>query len=99
MPLARFSGVVVSAMNACAVGMVAPMMPANDRDTKSSASVFASPKPRYDTNDPKRPIRMTGRRPMRSDSRPHIGAKMNCISEKEVPSRPTVSAVPPKCSA
>jgi len=32
----------------------------------------------------------TGRRPMRSDSRPHIGAKMNCISEYEATMQPAI---------
>src|SRR5262245_42480691 len=29
-----------------------------------------------------------GRRPKRSDSRPHIGANKNCIAEKQASSRP-----------
>ena len=44
-------------------------------------------------------MRITGRRPMRSDSRPQNGANRNCASENEVDSRPTISADAPKCSA
>ena len=36
---------------------------------------------------------MIGRRPTRSDRRPQMGAKMNCISENDVASMPTVKAV------
>ena len=46
MPLARFSGVVESAMNACAVGMFAPAIPARMRAANSIASESARPKAR-----------------------------------------------------
>ena len=42
---------------------------------------------------------MIGRRPIRSDSRPHTGENTNCISEKLVPSSPTVNALAPNDSA
>ena len=99
MPLARFSGVVESAMNACAVGMFAPAIPARMRAANSIASESARPKARYDTADPSRPARMIGRRPKMSDSRPQTGAKRNCISEKLVDSSPMTSADAPKVSA
>jgi hypothetical protein len=44
MPFARVSAVVVSAMNACAVGMFAPAMPARLRARKSMGSDVASAK-------------------------------------------------------
>ncbi len=75
-------------MNACAVGMFAPAMPARMRAANSIGSDAARPKARYDTADPSNPARMIGRRPKMSDSRPQIGAKMNCISEKLVESSP-----------
>ena len=42
MPFARFSGVVMSAMYACAVGMLPPAMPPRIRAAKISASESAS---------------------------------------------------------
>ncbi len=42
---------------------------------------------------------MIGLRPMRSESRPHTGENRNCISEKTVPSMPTVKALAPYDSA
>ena len=41
----------------------------------------------------------TGRRPARSEMRPQTGTKRNCISEKLVPSRPTMNALAPYDSA
>ncbi len=99
MPRARFSIVVLSAMTACAAGMFAPEMPAKIRERKSTESDPASPNTRYDTNDPNRLIRMTGRRPIRSDSRPQMGAKTSCISENDVESSPIIRPVAPKVSA
>jgi hypothetical protein len=45
-PFARFSGVVTSAMYACAVGMFAPAMPAAMRAANSTAIDCASPNSR-----------------------------------------------------
>jgi hypothetical protein len=60
-----------------------------------SASEPASARDTYDTHEPSSPIKMIGRRPMRSDQRPQIGANTNCISEYTVLSMPTVKASAP----
>ena len=86
-------------MNACAVGMLAPAMPARLRARKSIGSEVASAKNAYDRAEPSSPIRMTGLRPIRSDNRPQNGANRNCASENEDDSRPTITADAPKCSA
>src|SRR3989304_7718756 len=96
MPFARFSGGVMSAITAGAVGIFAPAMPAKMRAAKSSGNDETDANARYDRNDPNRPARMIGRRPMRSESRPQIGAKMNCISENDGDNIPTVSPGAPE---
>jgi hypothetical protein len=98
-PRARFSRVVVSAMNAWAVETVAPATPAKILDAKSSASESASPKRRYEPNEPASPSSRIGRRPSRSDRRPQTGMKTNCIAENDADSSATVCALPPKRSA
>jgi hypothetical protein len=79
--------------------MFAPAMPPMIRAKKMIASELASASTRYDRQEPASPIRMIGRRPTRSDSRPQTGEKRNCISEKLVPSSPTMNALAPYDSA
>src|SRR5688572_26558869 len=99
MPRARFSAVVISATYACAVGIFAPAIPPTIRAAKISANELARASERYEMHEPSSPIRMMGRRPIRSDQRPQIGANTNCISEYTVLSMPTVNAFAPYDSA
>ncbi len=68
---------------------------ASRRRTATRATA-ARPNVRYETADPSRPIRITGRRPNTSDQRPQSGANRNCISENDVASIPTSNADAPK---
>ena len=52
-------------------------MPSSARATKSSQSEPARPKSSEARQVPTSEARMTGRRPMRSESRPQTGAKTN----------------------
>jgi len=81
-PRARFSGVVVSAMKAIAVGSVADeITPASARIAMNWNRFCDRPCAVNERANPAMPIRSTGLRPIRSETRPHIGAKMNCITE------------------
>ena len=81
MPLARSSCVVVSAMYACAVPMFPPPAPAITREANSRVRLRENAKRKYPRQLAVRLMRITGRRPMRSESRPHTGAKKNCMIE------------------
>ena len=81
-PRARLSGVVVSATNAIAVGSVADeTAPANVRMAMNWNRVCDRPWAINEKANPAMPISSTGLRPTRSETRPHMGAKTNCISE------------------
>jgi hypothetical protein len=49
--------------------------------------------------DTPRLMRMIGRRPMRSESRPQTGANRNCMSEYDAMRSVTTAGLAPKCSA
>jgi hypothetical protein len=51
------------------------------RERNSIHRLDANAKSRYAITEPPMLNSRTGRRPMRSDSAPHNGAKKNCISE------------------
>jgi hypothetical protein len=84
-PRERRSGVVTSAMYAWATAMLAVAMPLNARAASTSGSVGANPSRSIPTDDAKMLQSSTGRRPTRSDSRPQIGMKTNCMMEKIAP--------------
>ena len=85
----------MSAIYACATVIFAPQMPANTLDAMIIQSAVAPSKrvaranQAYATTDPAMLTSSTGRRPRRSDSCPHHGAKRNCIAEKEAISKPS----------
>src|SRR5580704_8428124 len=91
--------------------MVAPKIPAPIRVIKSHVngerpskrppgeSDEARPKIAYETIEPARPMIKIGRRPTRSDTRPQIGEKMNCMAENEAISMPSVLGPASKCCA
>ena len=85
MPRARFSGVVTSAMYAWATAMLAVAMPLHGARANSSASVGARPSAAMPTAEAAMLHSSTGRRPTRSESRPHSGMNRNCISENTAP--------------
>src|SRR6185369_2932335 len=91
----RFSSSVVSAMYACAVEMLAEAMPEKMRVAKSIATFEAKANVEKPRMLPKRLIIRTGRRPMRSESRPQIGEKRNCMNEKLPRIRPRVMPLAP----
>ena len=88
MPRARSSGGVVSAITAWAVAMLPPQMPASRREANSMASESASANRTKPTTEPMSEISSTGRRPTRSERRPRIGEKTNCIAEYVAMSSP-----------
>jgi hypothetical protein len=61
--------------------MFAPPAPATMRDRKRIVRLREKAKRKYPAQLAVRLIRITGRRPMRSDIRPHTGAKKNCMIE------------------
>ena len=79
--------------------MAPAAMPPMMRARKMSGNEVASARARYDRQDPSKPSRMIGLRPILSDQRPQIGENRNCINEKLVPSRPMVNADAPNDSA
>ena len=91
--LERSSGSETSAMYALATERFAPQTPAAIREA-SSSQMEPAPQAKantvYEIQAPVVLMSNTGRRPMRSDSRPHIGAKMNCISEYEATMQPAI---------
>ncbi len=99
MPLARSLGAVMSATTAWTVPRLALPKPAIRREATNIHNALAKPRMSQPTQAKAMDTRMTGRRPMRSDKRPHNGAQMNCISEYEAPMRVTTVAVAPKLSA
>ncbi len=80
-PFARSSDVVTSATNARAIAMFAVAAPAKRRDASNTTNVPARPYRRNAADVMKIETSSTGRRPSRSESRPHSGAKRNCIAE------------------
>jgi len=78
-PWVRVFSVVLSAMAAWAVAMFAPERPSMTRERNNSQSVSAKPSRMKPANVPIWLTTKTGLRPKRSDSRPRIGAPMNCI--------------------
>ena len=85
MPRARSSGRVTSAMYALAVPRLAVAMPLAARAMKSQTTLCAtmrpSPRNAMPTAVASTLHTSTGRRPTRSDTRPHTGTNKNCISE------------------
>ncbi len=80
---------------------LAAVMPITVRPTNSSHSVGAIAITKKSIASPKLEIRITGRRPKRSDSAPWIGEKMNWVIANTVLSTPThqaARAVPPPIS-
>ena len=74
----RFSGGVKSAIYAFAVVRDAEVkIPANILEAKIMARLVANPRTAKENPAPNRPSKITGRRPIRSDNRPQMGAKMN----------------------
>ena len=91
MRLERSSGGEMSAMYALATERFAPQIPAAIRLASSSqmeCAPQAMANTAYEMHAPAVLMSSTGRRPMRSDKRPHIGAKMNCMSEYEATMQP-----------
>ena len=80
-PLARSSGAVTSATKARAMAMLAVAAPAKRREASSTAKLPARPYTRKARAVAKIEASSTGRRPIRSESRPQIGAKTNCMAE------------------
>jgi hypothetical protein len=62
--------------------------PAMTRERRSIQKSWAKAKSTYDAVEPTRPMRRTGRRPIRSESEPQSGETSNCSSEKLVMSTP-----------
>src|SRR5690606_19930007 len=97
----RFSGGLTSAIYADATDKFAPAIPANTRDASNSHNAFspvnvdAYPKPAYATADPKLLTSNTGLRPIRSESRPHHDANINCISENDPAIAPFIHPLAP----
>jgi hypothetical protein len=60
------------------------------RDRNSSQSEFT-----YAIADAPSPIRRAGRRPYRSEKRPHIGALMICATANDATSAPTIKPPAP----
>ena len=100
--------------------MVAPEIPAPIRVTNNQTSGLSprmgprfphwvtSANRKYEIVEPARPTSNTGRRPIRSDNRPHSGANRNCIAENEAMRQPRIAprrqsraassaTVPPRC--
>src|ERR1041385_927994 len=88
--LARCAGAIVSATYAWATPVVPPPKPWTKRETKSSHSDPASPKMKYAAVDAASPASSAGRRPRRSDTRPHTGDATSCATGNEAVSRPIV---------
>src|ERR1043165_7466215 len=74
--------------------MLAAVMPEMTRPTNSHHSAGASALRMESRPSPTLEIRITGRRPKRSESAPIIGENANCISAQAVPKIPRISAVP-----
>ncbi len=74
-------------------------MPWRTRARNSTSSVPATPISSEATTLPASEIRITGRRPWRSERRPHTGAKMSCITAYEAVIRPICTGEAPKSSA
>ena len=90
MPLARISGVVDVGderlrRRECSRRRCRP----GSAPGTASAATWRGRRTGMTAADPSNPMRITGRRPMRSDSRPQNGANRNCASENDVDSRPT----------
>jgi hypothetical protein len=68
-------------------------MPLNTRPTNSHHRVGAKAMNRKSTPRPKIEVRITGRRPQRSDIRPRIGEQKNCITPQVVANSTTHRAV------
>ncbi len=101
MPIAfaRYSGVVTSAAYACATGTVDAMIPEKMRAANKTNRLSASPKITRPIAAPVSPMISTGLRPIRSDTLPQIGEKMNCMIEYEANRSPITDAVAPYVSA
>ena len=63
---------------------LAEVMPDTTRATSSNGRVLASAMTRKSRPRPRLEIRITGRRPKRSDSAPWIGVHTNCTAAKQV---------------
>ena len=97
MPAARASPCVTSAIAAWQAARFPAVAPAMMRETKRSQRsdvLVASAKSTIDAAFPASEIRITGRRPRRSESRPRNGVATSCVNENEARMKPTVSADP-----
>ena len=82
--------------------MLPPHAPANTRETSSATSAvvwFSNPEPManstYDSAAPAVLMSKIGRRPCRSESRPQMGEKMNCIAENDAMMAPMSQPLAP----
>ncbi len=81
MPFARFDGPVISATYANAVEIFPAMAPPASRAANSIHKESANPSQTYAPTAPVRLAISTGRRPIRSLSRPQRGAARNWVNE------------------
>ena len=94
-PFARSSGLLASATYACSTPTVPPPTPCTTRDSKRTHSVPASPKTTYANAEISKPVITAGRRPKRSETRPHVGALRSCAIENAEMSNPMTKPVAP----
>ena len=79
--------------------VVPPPSPCTMRDRNNSHNLSASPNTRNAMAAPARPTSSTGRRPWRSDTRPHSGEATSCATANAEISGPTIQSAAPKRSA
>jgi hypothetical protein len=79
--------------------MLAPKKPASARAMKTVVRSRATANSAYESAPPASVTSSTGRRPTRSESRPHIGANRNCMNEKVERTRPASRPVAPRSCA
>src|ERR1051325_8409225 len=91
--LAGSWGGLVPATSACATPVAPPPSPCTNRDTNNCHSDPAKPKITYAIAEALSPTSSAGRRPYRSDTRPHTGDDASCATGKEADSTPMRDAL------
>src|SRR4051812_25344808 len=86
----RSSGGATSVTAPCATDPLAPETPSTTPPTNSIQPDVAAPVMTLPTAVPNNDSRMTGRRPIRSESRPSTGEQTNCANEYEATTKPNV---------
>ena len=95
---ARSSGGATSVTAPCATETLAPDAPSTMRPTNSIHTDVAPPVITLPTAVPNSDSRMTGRRPIRSDSRPNSGEKISWATENDETTKPSVVGLAPSRS-